>query len=141
MRPEAIASGRSIFTNLKSKSIHGSPRPLAFLFGETMQAQVDQPNHKFSQQMIAVLLIFSADPYLIEATRPYVNLETQVIDWDRIFQIPFGSSSKAATMWAWACWSGQQPTQGDCFEMGLSMSSNLKVAVLEALCLRWGLRS
>ena len=47
------------------------------------QSQLNPANRKLSQQMIAVLLIFSADPFLMEAVRPHINLETESIDSNR----------------------------------------------------------
>ena len=104
------------------------------------QAQINQSDRKFSQQMVAVLMIFSADTFLMEAVRPHINLETESIDWTSIFQLPLSAGHKAAAMWAWACWTDEQPIQGNCFDGALNMTANIKVAVLEAMCLRWGLR-
>jgi hypothetical protein len=97
------------------------------------------PQRKFSTQMRAVLLIFNADPYLMEAVTPFINFETESIFFDKILRLPFGSGHKAAARWAFAVWTDEQP-KGNCFDSALSMSAHLQIAVLEALCLRWGLR-
>ena len=95
---------------------------------------------KASQQMRATLLIFNADPFLMAAVAPYITIETETIQWNKIFKLPLGSGHKAAILWAYGVWTDDQPERGECFEGALSMDSALKVAVLEALCMRWGLR-
>ena len=95
---------------------------------------------KFSLKMRAVLLIFNADPFLMEAASPHINIETDTIYWDKILKISFGPGYQAAVQWAYGCWADEASAHGDCFGSALSMSSHFKVAVLEALCMRWGLR-
>ena len=95
---------------------------------------------KLALQMRAVLLIFNADPYLMEAVTPYINIETESIDWEKISKLPFRSGHSAAAMWACGFWTDRQPVKGNCFEGAPNMHPHIKVAVLEALCLRWGLR-
>ena len=118
---------------------------LDFIAEKNMQTQTqtesiaNRLNRKLSMQMRAVLLIFNADPYLMEAVSPYVNLETETIFWDKIQKLPFGSGHKNAIRWAFGIWTDEMPN-GNCFEGALGMSSFLQIAVLEALCLRWGLR-
>lgn len=116
---------------------------LAFLKEKSMEAQIKIPTvrvpRKITQQLQAVLLIFNADPYLMKAMAPYLNMETESIYWDKINKIPLGSGHKAAVRWAFGVWTDEMP-KGNCFDGALNMSPHLKVAVLEALCLRWGLR-
>ena len=118
---------------------------LDFLTENIMQTQTENQSatfafpRKLSQQMRAVLLIFNADPYLMEAVAPYINLETESIYWDKIHKMPFGPGHKGAVRWAYGVWTDEMP-KGNCFEGALEMSPFLQVAVLEALCLRWGLR-
>ena len=100
---------------------------------------VQMPTRKISQQMRAVLLIFNADPYLMYAVSPFINMETETIYWDKIQKLPFGSGHKGAIRWAYGVWTDQMP-KGNCFDGALSMSPHLQFAVLESLCLRWGLR-
>jgi hypothetical protein len=118
---------------------------LGFLSEKIMQTQSQVSEHtlptrKLSTQMRAVLLIFNADPYLMEAVSPWINLETESIYWDKIFKLSFSSGHRAATLWAYGIWTDSQPPRGDIFDAADSLSSNFKVAILEALCLRWGLR-
>ena len=94
---------------------------------------------KLSQQMQAVMMIFNADEHLMKAVAPFINLETESIYWDKILKIPFGSGHKGAVRWAYGVRTDEMP-KGNCFDGALSMSSLLKVGVLEALWLRWGLR-
>ncbi len=116
---------------------------LAFLSEKRMQMQTSAPliqtERKFSQQMRAVLLVLTADPYLMEAVTPFINFETESIYWDKIQKLPLGSGHKSAVRWAYGIWTDEMP-KGNCFGGALNMSSFMQVAVLEALCLRWGLR-
>jgi hypothetical protein len=116
---------------------------LAFLSEKHMQMQTAVPkiqtDRKFSQQMRAVLLVLNADPYLMEAATPFINFETESIYWDKIQKLPLCSGHKSAVRWAYGIWTDEMP-KGNCFDGALNMSPFLKVAVLEALCLRWGLR-
>lgn len=119
---------------------------LKFISENFMQTQNQSPttekansSRKFSMQMRAVLIIFNADPYLMEAVTPFINFETESIYFDKIMRLPFGSGHKAAVQWAYGCWVDEQP-KGNCFDGALNMNPQLKIAVLEALCLRWGLR-
>jgi len=121
------------------------PSVLDFISEKLMEAQTEiqnsaqAPVRKLSQQMRAVLLIFNADPYLMSTVGPFINLETESIYWDKILKLPFGSGHKGAVRWAYGVWTDEMP-KGNCFDGALSMSPFLQVAVLEALCLRWGLR-
>lgn len=114
---------------------------LAYLMEKNMETQnlQNETSRKPSQQMQAFLLILSADPYLMKAVAPFINLKTETIYWDKILKIPFGSGHKGAIRWAYGVWTDEMP-YGNCFDGALSMSPLLQVAVLEALCLRWGLR-
>ena len=116
---------------------------LDYLLEKRMKAQSQMRTHahvkKFSQQMRAVLLIFNADPFLMEAVAPYVNFETESIYWNNILRLPLSSGQKTAVRWAYGVWTDEQP-KGNCFGGALSLSAHYQVAILEALCLRWGLR-
>lgn len=105
------------------------------------QNQIGQSlTQKISIEMRAALLIFNADPRLMEHVAPFINVESDSIKWSVILKLPLRSGHKAAILWAYAAWTDDQPERGDCFEMAHGMSPHLKIAVLEALCLRWGLR-
>lgn len=116
---------------------------LAFLSEKRMQMQSSAPmiqtERKFSQQMRAVLLILNADPFLMEAVTPFINFETETIHWEKIQKLSLCSGHKSAVRWAYGIWTDEMP-KGNCFSGALNMSPFLQVAVLEALCLRWGLR-
>ncbi len=94
---------------------------------------------KHSVQMRAVLLILNADPHLMNSVWPFLNLETETILWDEIFKIPFGSGHRGAISWAFSAWTDELRPRANCFDGALSMTPNLKAAVLQALALRWGL--
>jgi hypothetical protein len=107
----------------------------------SLQNQTVRPfARKISNEMRAALLIFNADPYLMSAVEPFIEVENDIIKWSVILKLPLGAGHKAAVLWAYAVWTDDQPERGECFDMAHSMSSHLKIAVLEALCLRWGLR-
>ena len=93
-----------------------------------------------SNEMRAALLIFNADEYLMKQVAPFIDIERDSINWNVILKMAFGSGHKAAILWAYAVWTDDQPERGECFDVAHSMSPHLKIAVLEALCLRWGLR-
>lgn len=95
---------------------------------------------KISIEMRAALLIFNADQRLMDQVAPFIDIEGDAIKWSVILKLSLCSGHKAAILWAYAVWTDDQPERGDCFEMAHSMSPHLKIAVLEALCLRWGLR-
>ena len=94
---------------------------------------------KYSQQMQAVLLILNADQNLMNAVSPFINFKTETIYWAKILALPLGSGHRGAIRWAYGVWTDEMP-KGNCFDGALNMSPFLKIAVLEALCLRWGLR-
>jgi hypothetical protein len=94
---------------------------------------------ELSQQTLAVMMIFNADEFLLNAVSPFINVETETIYWEKILKLPLGSGHKGALRWAYGIWTDEMP-KGNCFDGALSMSPFLKVGVLEALCLRWGLR-
>lgn len=102
---------------------------------------MEKPDRKLSTQMRAVLLIFAADARLKEAVSPFINLDTETIHWDQIQKIPFGSGHRAAAAWAYGVWTDEPRPRTNCFDAALCMDSRLQVAVLEALAMRWGLKS
>ena len=95
---------------------------------------------KISIEMRGALLIFNADEHLMAQVAPFLDIEGDSIKWSVILNLALGAGHKAAILWAYAVWTDNQPERGECFEMAHSMSPHLKIAVLEALCLRWGLR-
>ncbi len=102
---------------------------------------INPKTKNYSNQFQAVLLIFNSDPYLFEAVSPYINFECECINWNKIFKMPFKSHHQAAITWAYGIWTDQQRMHFDCFEDALDLRPSVKVAILEALVLRWGLRS
>jgi len=93
-----------------------------------------------SIRMRAVLMIFNADPTLMESVTPFIQIHTDTIFWDKIFALKFNKNHKTAAQWAYSIWSNEVATNGQPFAGALALPSYFKVAVLEALCLRWGLR-
>ena len=94
---------------------------------------------KLSQQMCAVLILLSADSSLMKSVESFINLNTETINWDEIFKIPFGSGHRAAISWAYGVWTDEMRPSANLFDGALSMSPALQVATLQALAKRWGL--
>jgi hypothetical protein len=104
---------------------------------EQIENQICQK--KPSQQMRALLCLFSADPFLLDRVKPFIDLERESIHWDQIFKINFGSGHRAAVTWAYGIWTDEQRPRVNIFDAALSMDSRLQTAALQALALRWGL--
>jgi hypothetical protein len=94
---------------------------------------------KVSRQMQAVLTIFSADSYVMDAVRPNINLETETILWDPIFKFGWCSGHRACILWAYSLWTDELRPRMNPFDAALSLSPKLQTAVLKALSVRWGL--
>lgn len=90
-------------------------------------------------ELRAVLTIFSADKELRTKALPHVNIERQEIDWHRITINDFSSGHSAAITWAKSIWTASQPTELDIFERSTSMDQQMRLAVLRALAIAWGL--
>jgi len=89
----------------------------------------------------AVLELFDADDDLKTKARPHVYAEKRWIDWQAIFTQDFTSGQRAALLWAKSIWLDCKPAKVDPFKRGLKMAKHLRVAVLKALAIRWGLAS
>jgi len=100
-----------------------------------------KPQRKLSTQMEAVLLILNSDPYLMEAVRSFINIDTETISWEPILKMGLGSGHRAAITWAYGVWTDELRPKSNPFDAALSMMPNLQVAVLKALALRWGLKT
>jgi hypothetical protein len=123
-----------------ARKIHAGQ--LAFnLLEIPMENQLPEPMKplKISAQMRAVLLIFSADPALLDQVMPHIDLANESIYWEQIFQTPLSSGHRSAANWAYSVWRDELRPKADYFDGALMMSSSLKAAVIKALGLRWGL--
>jgi len=90
-------------------------------------------------ELKAVLLIFNADVELKRKALPYVDLNSQSINWEKIYQNDFSGGDSAALAWAKAIWCDQVSTKSDPFDRAFAMDVYLQNAVLNALAIRWGL--
>lgn len=99
------------------------------------------PIKKFSPQMLAVLLIFSADPSLMRLVESHVDMAADEIRWDEIRKISFCSGHLGAVGIAYAVWTDQVLEGVPVFDAALSMDSRLKRACIQALSMRWGLKA
>ena len=102
-------------------------------------ARIQAPERSLSTQMRAVLLIFGADRFLLEAVKPFIDYREENIFWDHIWKIPLCRRHKAAVLFAYAVWRDETRPKSNLFDAALSMNLSLKRACLDALALRWGL--
>lgn len=100
-----------------------------------------QPAKKLSTQMVALLLIFSADAGLMASVEPFVDLKQNMVDWDQILKTPFSSGHWAAVLIAYSMWTDKVFEGSDPFEAALNMDRPLKRGCIHALELRWGLKA
>ena len=91
-----------------------------------------------SLQMRSVLIILRAAPPLMEAVRPYLNLEVDVIYWDRIWKLFLNTSHRNALLFAYSLWADEPRPRCNPFSLALEMSPLMRRACLKALAHRWG---
>lgn len=102
--------------------------------------KTDEPP-KMSRALRAVLHIFAADAELRAKALPWVNIERERIEWEKIWANGyFGGGHSAAVVWAQAIWCDCVETKSDPFDRAFAMGTPLQVACLEALAIRWGLK-
>lgn len=95
---------------------------------------------KMSRELRAVLRIFSADAELRAKALPWVNIERERIEWEKIWGNDFGGGHTAAVVWAQAIWCDRVETKSDPFDRAFAMDTPLQIACIEALAIRWGLK-
>ena len=91
---------------------------------------------KLSREILSVLLIVSADFYLQQSTRQFINIEDQTVNWTALFRLPLSEPHKAALTWAHCIWKNEIPNGCNPFEMAASMGPDLQKVILEALKFR-----
>ena len=97
----------------------------------------EMPKPRISNEILSVLLIVSSDFYLQQTTRPFINLETQIIRWPVLFKLPLTESHQSAINWAFCIWRNEIPTGFNPFSKAFAMDQNLQKTILEALKFRW----
>ena len=97
-----------------------------------------KPDKKFSNEVLSVLLIMSADFYLQESTRQHINVADKAINWSALFKLPLSEAHKAALIWAYCIWNEEIPSGMNPFAVATAMGPELQRAILEALKFRWG---
>ena len=122
----------------------GDNSVLEFLTEQLMEYKIQSPaiiqGRKLSNQLRAVLLIFNADADLRKAVSPFINFETQSIHWAGITKLPLSSGHRNALAWAYGVWTDEILPKSKLLDGALNLGPSFKIAILEALCLRWGLR-
>ena len=96
--------------------------------------------HRPSQQMRAVLTIFSADPNLMALVEPFIDLRNETITWDSIYKLSLCSGYRGAVGFAYSLWTDEIRARSAMFDNALGMNPTLQMAILEAMCVRWGLK-
>ncbi len=91
-----------------------------------------------SPELRAVLTILNADEELRLKALPHVSVERREINWERIFRNDFGSGHRAALLWAKSLFRDEAPAKVDPFDRAFSMDNHLRVAVINAIAIRWG---
>ena len=102
-----------------------------------MAAQDTKCDKKLSRETLSVLLIVSADFYLQQSTRPFIDIADQTVNWKALFKLPLTDSHKAALTWAHCIWRNEIPEGCNPFAMASSMEPELRKVILEALKFRW----
>jgi hypothetical protein len=97
----------------------------------------EKPQREPSTQMKAVLEILNADPFLMNAAKPFIDFRNESIQWDLIFKNSFGSGHRGALLIAYSLWTDELRPRTNPFDAALSMSSRLQIAVLKAMALHW----
>lgn len=92
-----------------------------------------------SSPLSAALVILKADDELKTKTMKFVNFEKKEINWNGVFSQDFGSGHRAALLWAKSIFLDRAPAKVDPFDRVYSMDMHLRIAVLNALYIRWGL--
>jgi hypothetical protein len=92
---------------------------------------------KLSKEILSILLVASADPYLQQMTKSFICITEQTVKWDALFKLPLTESHKAAITWAYCIWKNEIPQGCNPFLMSSLMSPELKKVILEALKFRW----
>jgi hypothetical protein len=90
-------------------------------------------------ELRAVLHIFNADEELKRKALPHVDIEWHDVSWDQIFENDFGGGHLAAIIFAKAIWCDQVTTTSDPFDRAFAMNEVLRLAVLQALAIRWSI--
>lgn len=101
--------------------------------------QLSEPR-KMLRELRAVLHIFTADAELMAKALPWVNIERERIEWEKIWSNDFGGGHAAAVVWAQAVWCDRVETKSDPFDFAFAMDTPLQIACIEALAIRWGLK-
>lgn len=104
-----------------------------------MNTHANETEKKTSRELRAVLKIFNADEELRCKALPWVLINQEVINWDGIWKNDFGGGHSAALNFAQALWCDKVMTKADPFDNAFAMDSHLRLAVVEALAIRWGL--
>lgn len=94
---------------------------------------------KLPAQLRAVLRIVTADDELKQKALPFVNVRAREIDWQSIFRHDLSSGHRAALIFAKICWLDVMPVKADPFDRAFAMDQRLRMAVLDALSIRWNL--
>lgn len=89
-----------------------------------------------SNQMKAVLTIFSADPELMDGVRPYVDFDLETVQWEPIFKTDWSAAHRVAVDFAHSIWKNDPCLEANPFEAVLTIGPRVQAAILKALTMR-----
>ena len=93
-----------------------------------------------TRELKAVLYIFGSDEELKKKALPFVDTDSGTINWNKIFDQRIGNGNKTVIKWAHSIWAANSIRQ-DLIWSSFSLDERLKRVILEALEIRWGLKS
>lgn len=95
----------------------------------------------FPVELRAVLRILTTDDDLRAKALPHVNIEKRTVSWPDIWANDFDEGHKAALLFACAIWNDSLgDVHANPFEYASSMGQDLRLSVVKALAMRWGVK-
>lgn len=91
-----------------------------------------------SRPLRAIITIASANLDLQQKLLPYISISDREVDWPVVFTQDFSHGNLAAVNWAYAIWTNESAYR-DPFALVSNMDVRLKLAVIRALLISWGL--
>lgn len=93
-----------------------------------------------TQDLKAILHVFSSDEELKRKALPFVDRESNAVDWAKVLSQKLGNGHTTVVRWARSIWSADSIEQ-ELVWSSFSLDSHLKRIILEALAIRWGVYS
>ncbi len=84
------------------------------------------PPRNLSRQLRAVLAIVQADPELERLVMPHISLETESINWEKIYPIALSSGQEAVVTWCFNIWTDRYRPRVNSFDAVLNLDDRFK---------------